>query len=328
MRILIIGGTSFIGPAVVERLIQKDHEIALFHRGQTEADLPDGVRHIKGDRLKISKFKRKFKKFRPQVVLNMISYSEGDARDFMNTFRGIVERVVVISSGDVYRAFGILRRIEQGQVEPVPLTEEAPLRDKLYPFGGDYDKILVEREIMNDPELPGTSLRLPGVYGPGDYQHRLFPYLKRMKDGRPVVLLEEGIAGWRWTRGYVENVAEAIAMAAIDDRARGCIYNVGEPVAFSEAEWVRKIGDAVGWDGEVVAVPKDRMPDHMKMGINSDQHMVLDTARIRKDLGYVEPVSEEERISRTIAWELENPTDVIDPNQFDYEAEDEILSEE
>jgi nucleoside-diphosphate-sugar epimerase len=47
---------------------------------------------------------------------------------------------------------------------------------------------------MGTAGLPGTVLRLPTVYGPGDYQHRLFEYLKRMDDGRPAILLGEGVA--------------------------------------------------------------------------------------------------------------------------------------
>lgn len=70
-----------------------------------------------------------------------------------------------------------------------------------------YDKILVERAVMGDADPVGTILRLPMVYGPGDPQHRLFQYLKRMDDRRPAILMDEGAAGWRWSRGYVENVA-------------------------------------------------------------------------------------------------------------------------
>src|SRR5207249_1224013 len=93
----------------------------------------------------------------------------------------------------------------------------------------DYEKILAERTVKGNPLLPGTVLRLPMVYGPRDDQHRLFPYLKRMDDKRPAILLDEDVAQWRWTRGYVENVAAAIALAVVDERAIGRIYNVGEP---------------------------------------------------------------------------------------------------
>src|SRR5436190_8561175 len=88
---------------------------------------------------------------------------------------------------------------------------------------------------LNAPELPGTVLRLPAVYGPGDRQHRLFPYVQRMHDGRPAILLEHGRASWRWTRGYVENVARAIALAVVQEHATGLIYNVGEAEALTEA---------------------------------------------------------------------------------------------
>ncbi|MFM9735660.1 NAD-dependent epimerase/dehydratase family protein, partial [Streptomyces niveiscabiei] len=92
---------------------------------------------------------------------------------------------------------------------------------------------------------PGTVLRLPMVYGPGDRQHRLWSYLKRMDDRRPAILMGATQARWRTTRGYVENVAAAIALAVTDDRAAGRIYNVAELDAPEEAEWAQQIAVAV-----------------------------------------------------------------------------------
>jgi nucleoside-diphosphate-sugar epimerase len=165
---------------------------------------------------------------------------------------------VAISSQDVYRAYDRVTRRDPGPPDEIPLSEEAPLRDKLYPYELEgvegYEKILVEEVVMGDPELPGTILRLPAVYGPGDYQHRFFEYVRRMDDGRPAILLGEGMASWRWTHGYVEDVAHAITLAVSDERAAGRIYNVGEPDPPSWAEWVGEIGRATGWSGEVVVV--------------------------------------------------------------------------
>lgn len=53
MKILAIGGTNFIGPPVVRQLVAAGHELTLFHRGKTEADLPKGVQHILCDRTSI-----------------------------------------------------------------------------------------------------------------------------------------------------------------------------------------------------------------------------------------------------------------------------------
>ncbi len=340
MQILIIGGTRFIGPHVVRHLSDAGHEITLFHRGQTKAGLPAGVKHILGDRQRLTDFVGEFERLAPQVVLDMIPFNERHAQTVVSTFRGIAQRVVAISSQDVYRAYGKLIRIESGPVEPIPLAEDAPLRQKLHPYRGesprdqqdprrwmdDYDKILVERVIMGDPDLPGAILRLPMVYGPSDPQHRLFNYLKRMDDERPAILLERGLSAWRWTKGYVEDVAAAIALAVADERSAGRIYNAGETETLSEIEWVKAIGRAAGWSGRVVAVSKERLPTHLATDMNTDQHLVVDTTRIRKELGYAEAASRDEALRRTIAWERMHPPDAVDPGQFDYAAEDAVLA--
>src|SRR6266568_5715528 len=75
MRILIIGGTRFIGPRVAERLITGGHEVTLFHRGQTEAEFPGPVNHICGDRRDLPNFTSQFKTIAPDVVLDMICYN-------------------------------------------------------------------------------------------------------------------------------------------------------------------------------------------------------------------------------------------------------------
>src|SRR5262249_23326497 len=161
-----------------------------------------------------------------------------DARGLVEAFRGLAARAVVVSSGDVYRAYGRFLGTEPGPADPVPLAEDAPLREALFPYRAsasgpedlvfDYDKVLVERGAPAGRALPATVLRLPMVHGPGDPQHRLAAYLRRMEAGRRAIPLDEGLAGWRCTRGYVEDVAAAIALAVADQRAAGKVYNVGE----------------------------------------------------------------------------------------------------
>jgi nucleoside-diphosphate-sugar epimerase len=336
MRILVIGGTGFSGPHVVRRLMNMGHEIVLFHRGQTEADLPDGVQHILGDREHLECLADEFMRFAPQIVLDMISGTEQQARGVMGVFTGVAQRAIAISSQDVYRAYGTIIGIEPGPIEPVPLTEESPLREKHFPYrervdpshrAYHYEKILVEQVFMSNPELPGTILRYPMVYGPRDSQHRLFQYLKRMDDSRPAIVLGQGMANWRWTKGYVENVAAAVVLAVTDERATGQIYNVGEEETLSEAEWVRAIGVAAGWSGKVVTVPEDRVPGHLVPDINTAQHLVVDTTRIREELGYTEVVARDEALRRTVAWERAHPPEEVDLKAFNYAAEDALLAE-
>jgi nucleoside-diphosphate-sugar epimerase len=84
-----------------------------------------------------------------------------------------------------------------------------------------YEKFAVERVVLGETDLPATVMRLPIVHGPVDLNRRLSPYLKRMDDGRPAIVLDEGLTRWKCPRGYVEDVAAAIALAVVDHRAPG-----------------------------------------------------------------------------------------------------------
>jgi nucleoside-diphosphate-sugar epimerase len=340
MRVLVIGGTGFSGPHVVRRLDAMGHQLVLFHRGQTRAELPPGVEEIEGDRDELPRHAERLRALRPDVVLHMMAMSERHGRELVETFRGAAGRVVAISSQDVYRPYGRMWKIEPGPAVPVPLTEDGPLRTVLFPHrdvtppGGEkwrreaqeYEKILVERAVMGEPDLPGTVVRLPAVHGPGDPQHRVFGLLKRMDEGRPAILLSEGLARWRWTRGYVEDVAEAIALAVVSATAAGRVYNAAWEPALTEAEWVRRVGAAAGWHGEVVPLPLEKLPAHLAP--NTEPHdLIADTSRIRRELGYREVVPFDEALRRTVAWERANPPAEVDPARFDYAAEDAALAE-
>ena len=80
-------------------------------------------------------------------------------------------------------------------------------------------------------------------------------------------------------------------LASVSDRAVGRIYNVAETPAFSEIEWARKIAAATGWDGDFAVLSRDRTPVHLVFPGNSAQHWEVDSSRIRRELGYREPVS-------------------------------------
>ncbi len=330
----MIGGTGFIGPYLVRQLAAMGHSVRVFHRGKSRPDLP--AEHILGDWRDLPQLKPT-----AEIVVDLILASGAQARELMATFHGRARRVVAASSADVYRACGILHRLEEGPPDSVPLTEESPLRTKpqtyppeqiemikkMVPWWDDsYDKIQVERVIMSDPELAGTVLRLPMIYGPGDYARRFHPVLKRIDDNRRVILYEQGWAAWRAPRGYVENVAAALALAVVNERAAGRIYNVAESPAYSELEWARKIALATGWTGEFMVQPNDRTPEHLKPPGNTAQHWELDSTRIRRELDYREIVALDEAIQRTIEWERANPPGEFNPHPFDYIAEDAAIA--
>lgn len=331
MRVLAIGATGFIGPHVVRLLVEQGHDIAVLHRGETSAELPSDVQHILGDRDALADVFLEVERFGPEVVLDIVPYTERQAHELVEAFRGLARRVVALSSADVYRNYDGARGRPTALPDPAPLSEDAPLRETRFPYRGyglpqpwadNYDKIPVEQTILNAPDLPGTVLRLPAVYGPGDNQHRLRSYLRRMDDGRPAVLLAEGQAGWRWTRGYVENVAATVALAVVDDRAAGRVYNVGEEPTPTEREWVGQIAAVAGWSGEIVTVPAERLPEHLRPPFDSRYDLATDTTRIREEIGYAEPVERQDALERTVEWERAQQDRSAPP---DYAAEDAVL---
>src|SRR6266513_2217192 len=117
MRILVIGGTNFMGPLVVHILNEQGHEVTVFHRGQTRTDLPSGVKEILGDRRSLDEKVVELRRIAPGVVLDMIPFTEQDALEVMHIFSGIAYRLVAISSQDVYRAFGRVNGKESGPLD-------------------------------------------------------------------------------------------------------------------------------------------------------------------------------------------------------------------
>jgi nucleoside-diphosphate-sugar epimerase len=338
MRVLIIGGTGFIGPHVIAALHRSGHEVTVYHRGDHEPDLPSAVRHIHSPRagIPVLHFPPGLTDPPPDIVLHMFPVGEDDTRAALARFSGVARRLVAISSGDVYLAYGRLLGTETGPPEPVPLAEGAALRSRLYPYRHTaagpadwtfhYEKILVERAVLSQSAPAGTVLRLPAVYGPGDPYRRLRPYIKRMDDLRPAVLLESAQMVWRWTHGYVENVAQAIALAVIADQTAGQVYNVGEDETPAMAERVREIGTVMGWSGSVIAVDPEQLPAHLRAPYRPTQDLVLDTRKLREELGYAEAVSSREGLRKTIEWERLNPPAVGDPGPLEYAAEDAAIA--
>lgn len=336
MKILLIGGTGFIGPHVIRKLQGNGHEVTIFHRGNRP--VPAGVREIIGDSNHLVEFRETLAREKFDAVIDFILSSARQATTLIQTFRGITQRVVALSSMDVYRAWGVFYGLEPGGPQPLPLTEDSELRAKSpYPpevanklrqmvswVDDEYDKVPVERVILGHPDLPGTVLRLPMIYGPGDYVHRFYPFLKRMDDRRPFILFAEDVAAVRTPRGYVEDVAAGIALATTSRHADGRVYNICECEAFSELEWAKRIAAATGWDGGFIVLPREKTPVHLVAPFNTAQHLVVSSDRIREELGYRETVSREEAFERTIAWELEHPPEAPTA-QFDYDAEDEAI---
>jgi nucleoside-diphosphate-sugar epimerase len=211
------------------------------------------------------------------IVIHMVAMGEADAEAAARSFAGRTRRLALVSSCDVYRAYGRLMKTEPGPPEAVPLCEDAPLRSVLYPYRGmeaqlgayarDYDKILAERIVQGTPDFDWTILRLPKVYGAED------------NGDLSTVYRFAAVPEWRWTHGHVENVAAAIVTAASRPEARNAVFNVGEEVTLTVGERLASL--PARDNGTPVPPPFDYR-----------QHVVLDTGKIRAELRYTDVVDE------------------------------------
>ncbi len=305
-RIAVIGGTGFIGRHVIRWLADAGEDVVVIHRGQTAARVP-GVVSLAADRHDSAALANAVAKAAPAVLVDMTSYTKEDMERLLRAMPSSMEHLIVISSGDVYSNYAAFLGSRPAVSRPGVLDEQAPVREGLFPYRGQatgpddlrysYEKILVERSAQAGAGVPVTILRLPMVYGPGDSQRRVAGLIDRLRASGsrlPLNLLE---SQWRCTRGYVEDVAWAIRLAALDVPGTGRIFNLGEPDALTEIEWIQAVAAAAGWAGTVVPDPEapPSIPADWRIPL------VADTSRIRAALGYREPVGRSQGLQRTVA---------------------------
>jgi nucleoside-diphosphate-sugar epimerase len=219
---------------------------------------------------------------------------------------------------------GIVNRTEPGPPIPVPIDEDGPLREKPSIHGAAYEKRSVEQAVLSEPALPAAVLRFPAIYGPGSYRRQ--DWIKRMLDRRPAILIGCGEATFRFSHSYAEDVGAATALAAIDERSVGRIYNVGEKHVPNERERLEHFARVAGWGGRIVEMDDDRVPGGDGLPYHG-QDWLLDTTRIRRELGFEEVSDYDRGIRDTIEWQRANPNPAIDLSQFDYAAEDRALAQ-
>jgi nucleoside-diphosphate-sugar epimerase len=306
MRLAVLGGTGFIGHHVTRWLVEAGEDVTTIHRGHTPLRVA-GARSLAADRQHPSALATALAAAAPDVLIDMTAYTGEDMERLLAALPPSLERLVVISSGDVYWTYGAFLGLSQALPPGLPLDESAPLRDEPYPYRAQakgpqdllyrYEKMLVERTARASAGVPVTVLRLPMVYGPDDPQRRVGGYVERLRTSGPEMRLNAAEADWRCTRGYVEDVAWAIRLAALDERASGEILNVGEADALTELEWVRAIAASIGWPGRVLGDPAVPPSSPAKWAVP----LMVDTGRIRNVLGYREPVGRREGLRRTTA---------------------------
>jgi nucleoside-diphosphate-sugar epimerase len=278
MNILIIGGTGFVGLELSKQLQEAGHTITLFHRNPATV-LP--FKQTRGDCNSVDELRACITGVTPDCIIHTTAMNRRHIAALENALAAAT-RTVIISSADVYKAFEVWGRLSDAPIQDIPLTETSPLRDVRHFCrykGDEYEKIDVETAALESPVIEPVILRLGMVFGANDTNHRFYDRIETARGG--VITLPANVAAWRACYGGVKNIACGIALAAEKGKA-GEIYNLADKDVFTELEWCGKIAELSDRDAEVTV-----SEENPEAG-NFAQHLVMDTSKIRRELGYEE----------------------------------------
>jgi len=255
MKIIIFGGTGFVGLNLAEVLLARGHDLTLYDRAplppaaqRSLADYRERLEVVQGDITDAEGIEGLIAGGYDAIVLGA-AITAGEELERASTARVLeinvmaqipillaairhrVRRVVNLSSASAYGASG--SRFEV-------LDEETPC-DPVSFYG--VSKFTSERSVARHAELFGgdfLSVRLSAVFGPWerpgavrDTPSLQFQILAAFARGEPAILPGAGIKDW----AYAPDAAEAVAVLIEAERPRHRLYNISSGMAWSALQW-------------------------------------------------------------------------------------------
>lgn len=328
MEALVIGGTGPTGPYIVQGLVERGYTPVILHRGNHEVDFVADYEHLHAD----PHFEEPVRDVLGDRTFDLVVASYGRLRLLVDVLAGHTGRLITIG-GTVYE--------RQRWSAPADETASRALSHKLVARVQQTEEAILARHADGTFNL--THLRYPNLYGPRQLAPREWCVIRRIRDGRRTVPVMDGGLTLE-SRAYVENAAHAVLLAVDQpDRSAGRVYHVADLVTPTDAERAEAIADAMGVEIEIVNYPRTagrpayfwgggrNLESMGRPGPPPTHHKLLDSSRIREELGFTDIVGFDEAVRRTVAYYLEHPLEaggdeearIGDP--FDYAAEDAFL---
>ena len=222
MDVLIIGGSRFVGPYLVRRLLKNNHRVSLFNRGLISSEYKDVI-FIKGDRNNGFSIKHKF-----DVVIDMCAY-DGKQTE------------MAISQLDFKFFINIGTAASYKKTELFPLNETSSLGD--WPLWGRYNKGKVDCErVLSKSGISFATIRPVYILGPHNYCNREYFIYSRIRQGISLVLPGNGQALVQFV--FARDVADCIAMIA--ERKEDGAFNCAGDDLITLRGLVEEMGEVVG----------------------------------------------------------------------------------
>ncbi|HEY7545784.1 MAG TPA: NAD-dependent epimerase/dehydratase family protein [Blastocatellia bacterium] len=295
MKVLVIGGTGYIGSHTVEELARRGHLVSIFARGLTPA--PQSVEVIKGDRHNTEGFAR-LRSLAFDAVIDINAYTREETQSAINVFDGAISRFVHLSTLAVYDLNSTM-----------PLVEDSPLTTDMsaqYP----YNKAECERALRwayTKSKFPYVSIRPPGVFGPRDHISRENYCLKRMVAGDPIIVADSGATPIFAI--YVKDLARCLVDAVEAEGVEGAAFHIMQREILSINQHIRSIAEAAGVKADVCHIPARLLE---RLGFNPYQFpyylegkiILADTTAARQQLGFA-PTPYLRALKETVDYLLE-----------------------
>jgi len=322
-RVLVLGGTSFIGRRIVELLHERGDRVLVAHRGHTEPDGLPPVGHVHVPRAELASVRADIESFAPTAVVDTVAMSAAGVDAVLPVLPEVP--IVVLSSADAYQAYDVFRfgaaALATEEIG-VPLAESSPVRSKRYPYrdennpDSDYEKLDVEPRYL---DRGAAVLRLGFVYGERDPQRREEFVLRRVRAGRTRIPF--GCGSLLLSRLYVDDAASATLAALDTPAAAGEIFNIVESASVSIAAWARQILAATDSTADLVRVPGAALPGDLELTDLTTQHLLISSAKAQRMLGWT-PSEPALTVPKSVRWHLANPPTGEDPG---FDADDVAL---
>lgn len=265
MRILVLGGTWFLGKAVAEAALERGWQVTTFNRGRSSRDLP-GTEAVHGDRT-VAEDLQRLAKHGPWDAVIDTSASSLAPREVLSGARALADaagRYVYVSTVSAYRGW-----------PDEPLTEASPILDGPADADSNYGKMPdgwdgpdlhygrqkagTERAVLKAFGPERAAILRPGVIlGPGEYVGRLPWWLRRAARGGRI--LAPGAPNQTIQPADVRDVAD-FALTLVDSGASGT-YNVTAPIGRETmGGFLTECLKVTGSTGELVWVPDEILLD-------------------------------------------------------------------
>jgi len=257
----VVGGTRNLGHDLVLALRAAGHRVVVVNRGHTPDELPRDVERRVADRTEPAALSAAFSGLAPDAVVDTTLYTGAEAAAVVRLLAGRVGRYVWLSSGQVYLVRpGLPRPFREddydGPVMPEPARDGPDWRDWRY----GVEKRAAEdvfRAAWTAERFPVTTLRLPMVNSRRDHFRRLARYVRRLRDGGPILVPDE--PGHRLRHVDGDDVVAAVLDLLASGRGAGRDYNLSQDETVTLDEFLATVAAFVGVPLRTHAVPRRRL---------------------------------------------------------------------